>query len=70
MHYLICARILQAISEQNHKSLQSIKSDFDAIEKHLNTPDIYDDERLCLEENILKQKVQFKMLSLGLFTIQ
>ncbi|XP_067050990.1 girdin-like isoform X2 [Acropora muricata] len=49
-------RILQAISEQNHKSLQSIKSDFDAIEKHIHTPDIYDDERLCLEENILKQK--------------
>lgn len=70
MHYLICGRILQAISEQNHKSIQSIKSDFDEIEKYINTPDIYDDERFCLEENILKQKVQIKLPSLGLFTIQ
>lgn len=58
MHYLICGRILQAISEQSHRSIQSIKDDFQVIEKHINTPDMYDDEHLCLEENILKQKVQ------------
>ncbi|XP_068690392.1 putative leucine-rich repeat-containing protein DDB_G0290503 [Montipora foliosa] len=49
-------RILQATSAQNHKSIQSITNDLDKIEKQINTPEIYDEERVYLEENIFKQK--------------
>lgn len=42
----------------NNKSMQDMNKDFDTIEKQINTPEIYDDERLSLEENILKQKVK------------
>ena len=42
----------------NNKSMQDMNKDFDKIEKEINTPEIYDDERLSLEENILKQKVK------------
>ena len=42
----------------NNKSIQNMNKDFDKIEKQINTPEIYDDERLSLEENILKQKVK------------
>lgn len=41
----------------NNKSIQDMNEDFDKIEKQIITPEIYDDERLSLEENILKQKV-------------
>ena len=40
------------------KSMQDMNKDFDKIEMQINTPEIYDDERLSLEENILKQKVK------------
>lgn len=43
--------------DRNNKSMQDMNRDFDKIEKQINTPEIYDDERLSLEENILKQKV-------------
>lgn len=42
----------------NDITIQKINEDFDNIEKQINTPEIYDDERLSLEENILKQKVK------------
>lgn len=42
----------------NNKSIQDMNKDFDKIEKQINAPEIYDDERLSLEENILKQKVK------------
>lgn len=42
----------------NNKSIQDMNEDFDKIEKQINTPEIYDDERLSLEENILKHKVK------------
>lgn len=42
----------------NNKSMQDMNKDFDTIEKQINTPEIYDDERLSLDENILKQKVK------------
>ena len=44
--------------ELNNKSIQDTNKDFDKIEKQINKPEIYDDERLSLEENILKQKVK------------
>lgn len=44
--------------DRNNKSMQDMNRDFDKIEKQINTPEIYDDERLSLEENILKQKVK------------
>ena len=50
--------IIRATLEHNHKSMQDITEDFDKIEKQINTPETYDDERLSLEENILKQKVR------------
>lgn len=40
------------------KSMQDMNVDFDKIEMQINTREIYDDERLSLEENILKQKVK------------
>jgi len=36
--------------------MQDMNKEFDKIEKQIKTPEIYDDERLSLEENILKQK--------------
>lgn len=42
----------------NDKSIQKMNEDFDKIEKQINTPEVYDDERLSLEENILKLKVK------------
>ena len=63
--------IVQASLEHNHKSMQNMNEDFDKIEKQINAPEIYDDERLSLEENILKQKVrtfyEFKQVVLTLF---
>lgn len=47
----------------NNKSMQDMSNDFDKIEKQINTPEIYDDERLSLEENILKQKVKIGICS-------
>lgn len=44
--------------DRNNKSMQDMNKDFDTIEKQINTPEIYDDERLSLDENILKQKVK------------
>ena len=41
----------------NNKSILDMNEDLDKIEKQIITPEIYDDERLSLEENILKQKV-------------
>ena len=49
--------IIKATLEYNHKSIHDITEDFDYIEKQINTPEVYDDERLSLEENVLKQKV-------------
>ena len=40
------------------KSMQDMNVDFDKIEMQINTREIYDDERLSLEENILKQTVK------------
>ena len=53
--------------------MQNMNEDFDKIEKQINTPEIHDDERLSLEENILKQKVrivyEFKHVALILLVI-
>lgn len=49
-------RITKASMNFNNKSIQDMNEDFDKIEKQIITPEIYDDERLSLEENILKQK--------------
>lgn len=43
--------------QHNHESIVGITEDFDKIEKRINAPEIYDDDRLYLEENILRQKV-------------
>ena len=61
-------RILQATSAQNHKSIQSITNDLDKIEKQINTPEIYDEERVYLEENIFKQKVHNEYFLIFFFT--
>ena len=45
--------------------MQNITEDFDKIEKQINTPEKYDNERLTLEENILKQKVRIFLLTLS-----
>ncbi|XP_020600932.1 cingulin-like [Orbicella faveolata] len=49
-------RITKASIDLNNKSMQDMNKEFDKIEKQIKTPEIYDDERLSLEENILKQK--------------
>ncbi|KAJ7378480.1 hypothetical protein OS493_023015 [Desmophyllum pertusum] len=49
-------RIIKATMELNDKSMQEMNEDFDKIETQINTPEKYDDERLSLDENILKQK--------------
>ena len=56
---------MKATLEHNHKSMQNITEDFDKIEKQINTPEIYDNERLSLEENILKQKVRIFLSTLS-----
>ena len=50
--------IIKATIDLNDKSLREMNEEFDDIEKQINTPETYDDERLSLEENILKQKVR------------
>ena len=49
----------------SNKLIQDTNEDFDKIEKQINTPEMYDDERLSLEENILKQKVKKTAYSLS-----
>lgn len=49
--------IIKATTDFNDITIQKINEDFDNIEREINTPEIYDDERLSLEENTLKQKV-------------
>ena len=55
---IVYCSITKASMDLNNKSMQDMNNDFDKIEKQINTPEIYDDERLSLEENILKQKVK------------
>ena len=54
---IIFCSITKASMDFNNKSIQDMYEDLDKIEKQIITPEIYDDERLSLEENILKQKV-------------
>ncbi|PFX29130.1 hypothetical protein AWC38_SpisGene6104 [Stylophora pistillata] len=49
-------RIIKAVLDLNDESLLKINEDFDDIEREINRPEMYEDERLSLEENILKQK--------------
>ena len=56
--------IIKAIIDLNDKSLREMNEEFDDIEKQINTSETYDDERLSLEENILKQKVRIFITSL------
>lgn len=55
---IIYCSITKASIDLNNKSMQDMNKEFDKIEKQIKTPEIYDDERLSLEENILKQKVK------------
>ena len=59
MNVVFYHSIVKAILEYAHNSIKNITEDFDKIEKQMNTPEVYDnDDRLSLEENVLKQKVR------------
>lgn len=49
--------IIKATLDLNEKSLLKMSKEFNDIEREINRPEMYEDERLSLEENILKQKV-------------
>lgn len=49
-------RIIKATLDLNDKSLLKMSKEFNDIERQINRPEMYEDEWLSLEENILKQK--------------
>lgn len=61
---------MKATLDLNDKSLLKMSKEFNDIEREINRPEMYEDERLSLEENILKQKVSIMSLLSSFSLIQ
>ena len=62
--------IIKATLDLNDKSLLKMSKEFNDVERQINRPEMYEDERLSLEENILKQKVSIMSLLSSFSLIQ